>query len=88
MKTTYPVPADIGTPPEELRLWTDKVIATWNLTPKESIVCECMIKGLSTREIAIALGNTEKTLKHHIASIFGKANVGSRSQLFAEILRR
>jgi DNA-binding NarL/FixJ family response regulator len=85
---TYPEPADVGNPPQELRTWTDRVIASWNLTPKEHVVCEFMLKGLTTLEIATALGNTDKTLKHHIAAIFGKAHVSSRAELFAEIIRR
>ena len=85
---SYPEPIDVGMPPEEIRMWTDRVVATWNLTPKETEVCEAMLKGLTTKEIADLLGNTEKTLKHHIASIFKKAHVGSRGEMFAEILRR
>lgn len=87
-KPIYPVPADVGNPPDELQAWTDRVVASWNLTTKERVVCDCLLKGLSTLEMAGALGNTDKTLKHHIATIFSKAHVGSRSELFAEILRR
>lgn len=88
VKITYPEPADVGNPPEELRVWTDRVIESWNLTRKEREVCELILKGLSTIEIAKNLGNTDKTMKHHIASIFHKAHVGSRAELFAEIIRR
>jgi DNA-binding CsgD family transcriptional regulator len=86
-KRTYPEPIDLGNPPDELRNWTEKVIATWNLTVKEAEITWLMLKGLKTKEIADMLGNTDKTLKHHMATIFRKAHVESRSQLFAEILR-
>lgn len=84
----YPEPVDVGAPPEEVRAWTDRVLASWNLTKKEHDVCELILKGLSTVEIASALGNTDKTLKHHIATIFRKAHVHTRAELFAEILQR
>jgi DNA-binding CsgD family transcriptional regulator len=87
-KIAYPDPPDFGSPPDVVREWTDKLIDSWNLTAKERAVCEYLLKGLRTKEIADLLGNTDKTLKHHIASIYGKAHVGTRAELFAEILRR
>ena len=85
---TYPRPIDVGLPPEEFREFTNRVIDSWNLTPKERDVCEALLKGLTTREMALLLGNTEKTLKHHIATIFKKAHVSSRGEFFAEFIRR
>jgi len=63
------------------------VIASWDLTRKQREVCDLLLKGLATKEICSVTGNTEKTMKHHINSIFRKAHVSSRSELFAEICR-
>lgn len=87
-KRIYPEPPDVGIPPDEVHAWTERVIASWSLTPREREVCEALLKGLTTREMTAMIGSTEKTLKHHIATIFGKAHVSSRSELFSEILRR
>ncbi len=60
-------------------------MAIVKLTGKEVDVCTLMVKGLSTKEMATALGNTEKTLKHHIASIFHRFHVASRMELISVI---
>ncbi len=86
-KKSYPAPPDMGDPPDVIRDWAEKIITSWGLTPKETEVCHLILKGFSTKELAEVTGNTEKTLKHHIASIFGKAHVTSRAELFAEIFR-
>jgi len=86
-RITYPPPDDVGNPPDVVREWAEKVIASWHLTPKESEVCHYVLQGFSTAEIAAYTGNTDKTLKHHIATIFKKAHVASRAELFAEIIR-
>jgi DNA-binding CsgD family transcriptional regulator len=86
-KPTYPPPPDVGEPPDVIREWAEKVIASWGLTPKQSEVCHYMLQGFSTCEIAGFTGNSDKTLKHHIATIFKKAHVSTRAELFAEIIR-
>lgn len=55
------------------------------LTAKEAACCRLLMKGLATSEIAGITGNSEKTLKHHIASIFSKFKVESRAQLFRAV---
>lgn len=55
------------------------------LTPKERTITELMLKGLSDQEIATAVGNTVKTVKHHTSSIRDKFKVTSRAELFAHI---
>ncbi len=84
---TYPPPPDLGDPPDAVAQWAKHVVDSWNLTPKERTVCDLILKGLHTEEIASVLGNGDKTVKHHIAVIFKKAGVGSRAELFSEILR-
>ncbi len=72
-------------PPSGLAEWRDYKISQAELTPKESLCVKLLLRGLSTKEMALQTGNTEKTLKHHIASIFEKFGVDSRARLFAEI---
>lgn len=72
-------------PPAGLAEWRDYKLSAAKLSPKERECAVLMLKGLATKEMAEALGNTEKTLKHHIASIFKKFGVGSRAELFHEI---
>ncbi len=86
-KITYPEPPDLGDPPTVVREWCEKVIASWKLTPKETEVCHLILQGYLTKEMAGLLGNTDKTLKHHIATIYKKAHVDSRAALFAELIR-
>lgn len=65
--------------------WKNTMLSTLALTKKERLVAECILRGLSTKVICAELGNTEKTMKHHITSIFQKAGVASRAELFARI---
>ncbi len=72
-------------PPPEISEWKDYKLNQVKLTPKELFCTNLMLKGLTTKEMASVSGNTEKTLKHHIASIFKKFGVSSRAELFHEI---
>lgn len=63
----------------------DRALERARLTAKEREVARLLLKGLSTRELAGVTGNTEKRLKHHIASIFRKFGVRSRAELFHDI---
>ncbi len=50
-------------------------------TPKETAVLLMMFKGCEYKEIAVVLGNTIKTIKHHVAAIFHRFGVSSRYEL-------
>ncbi|AEJ39366.1 two component LuxR family transcriptional regulator [Sulfobacillus acidophilus TPY] len=50
------------------------------LTPRELDVLGRLAQGLANKEIAQALGITEKTVKVHVAHIFGKLGVNDRTQ--------
>ena len=82
----YPMPPIIGDPPDAIREWAEKVIASWDLTTREREVADLVLQGFSTPEIAEMTGITDKTLKNHINTIFKKAHVGSRAELFSTIL--
>lgn len=63
----------------------DALMEKIDLTPKESEVCGLLLKGLSNRDLATALGVSEKTIKTHVTAIFRKAGVVSRSELFSKV---
>lgn len=56
------------------------------LTPRERRVAELVSRGLSNKQVARELDLSQSTVKHHVHSILGKLQVGSRFQL-AESVR-
>ncbi len=59
-----------------------------NLSPREKEVLNALSEGLSNKEIAQQLHITEKTVKAHFGSIYGKLNVRSRSQAIVNAIKR
>ncbi|WP_170006503.1 response regulator [Bacillus fonticola] len=51
------------------------------LTEREKEVLQCLVQGLSNKEIADRLFISDKTVKIHVSKIFKKLNVKSRSQV-------
>lgn len=51
------------------------------LTEREKEVLQCLVEGLSNKEIADRLFISDKTVKIHVSKIFRKLNVKSRSQV-------
>ncbi|GLX94779.1 response regulator transcription factor [Herbidospora sp. NBRC 101105] len=52
----------------------------FGITRREREVLNLLAQGLSNASIAIRLGLTEKTVKNHLNSVFGKLNVSSRTE--------
>lgn len=50
------------------------------LTPRETEVLRMLAEGLGNKEVAWRLGISDHTVKFHIASIFSKLNVSSRTE--------
>lgn len=50
----------------------------WALTPGEKEVGQCLLKGLSLKEVAAVRGTTEKTARQQASSIYQKADVAGR----------
>ncbi len=50
-----------------------------SLTEKESAVMSFLCKGLTRPEIAVGLGISENTVKHHMKNIYSKYGVGTRA---------
>jgi DNA-binding NarL/FixJ family response regulator len=56
------------------------------LTPHELQVATLVVRGMTNRESAAALFVTPKTIEYHLASIYRKLGVRSRTEL-ALVLR-
>ena len=57
------------------------------LTERESEVLGLVAKGLANKQIAVALGISEHTVKFHVSSIYSKLNVTNRTEAVREGLR-
>lgn len=57
------------------------------LSEREKEVLKLLTKGLTNREIAEALGLTEKTIKAHLRSIFKKLKVRTRTKAIAYAIK-
>jgi DNA-binding NarL/FixJ family response regulator len=54
-----------------------------SLTVSQQAVYEHLVRGLSTKDIALALGRSEFTVRNHVKAIFKALNVKSRASLIA-----
>ena len=53
------------------------------LTPREQSVLEQLARGLGNKQIAAALGISERTVKFHMSALFAKLGVGNRTEAVA-----
>ena len=65
----------------------DDGIAAELLTPRELDVLGLLAEGRGNRDIAAALGISEHTVKFHLASIFGKLGVSTRTAAVQRALK-
>lgn len=54
---------------------------SWRLTPRQFQVVAEIISGKTNKEIALGLGLSNQTVKHHLTSIFNELGVFSRLEL-------
>lgn len=59
-----------------------------NLTTREKEVVNELLKGLTYKEIAIALGISPTTVNDHLKNVYFKMGVRTKSELIARVLRK
>jgi DNA-binding NarL/FixJ family response regulator len=81
MRPPLPSPPSPRTPPRPSRSTTppDEPLLE-QLTPRERTVLALVADGLPNRDIAHELDISEHTVKFHLASVFGKLGVSSRTE--------
>lgn len=57
------------------------------LTPREKEIFTLLINNHSTRDIALKLGISEKTVRNHISNVIQKLGVDSRIQAVFELIK-
>jgi len=62
--------------------------AASGLSPRQTNVLTCLLRGMSNKQIARKLGLAEGTVKTHIVAIFRALKVSSRAQAVIEASRR
>ena len=58
------------------------------LTDREGEVLRLVAKGLTNKAIGQTLGISDRTVQGHLANIYGKLNVGSRTEAVTEALKQ
>jgi DNA-binding NarL/FixJ family response regulator len=58
-----------------------------SLTPRERSVVTLLLDGRTNAEIALALGITTRTVEAHLARLFERLGIGSRTELATRALR-
>jgi DNA-binding NarL/FixJ family response regulator len=58
------------------------------LTEREIKVLRLVAKGLTNKAVGQALGISDRTVQGHLANIYGKLNVGSRTEAVTEALKQ
>jgi two-component system, NarL family, response regulator DevR len=59
-----------------------------SLAPQEERILALLAEGFTNKEIAVALGLSDKTVKNYIANMFQKLNVSRRAQAAAYFVKR
>ena len=87
LSRSRPVDELSGAPSDEERLPTvaPEIDA---LTPREREVLEMLAEGLSNKEIAWRMKISEHTVKFHVASIFAKLDVSTRTEAVMQGIRK
>jgi DNA-binding NarL/FixJ family response regulator len=63
----------------------ERTLAAAALTEKEAAIARLLLKGLPTPEIARLEGNSDRTIRQHVSSIYAKCGVSSRAELFHHV---
>ncbi|HEX6064409.1 MAG TPA: helix-turn-helix transcriptional regulator, partial [Longimicrobiales bacterium] len=71
---------------EGLGVAIERQFQQWRLTPAESDVALLLLKGYSHKHIAADTGRSERTVRQHATTVYGKAGLASRAELAAFFL--
>ena len=77
----------VGTKPLLFDADEEALPARGPLTERESEVLALLARGLANKQIAVALGISEHTVKFHVSSIYTKLNVANRTEAVRAGLR-
>lgn len=65
----------------------DRQFDAWGLTPAEREVALLVLKGHGHKQIAGLTGRSERTVRQHAVTVYGKAGLGGRAELAAFFLQ-
>ena len=65
-----------------------RALGALGLSPRQTDVLACLLRGMSNKQICSELGLAEGTVKNHAVAIFRALNVSSRAQAVIEASRR
>ena len=74
--------------PAEIAEILSEHIGQEELTATETNVLRMIVGGMSNKEIAFALDNSENTIKTHVQNIFGKIGVSDRTSAATQAIKR
>jgi DNA-binding NarL/FixJ family response regulator len=76
-------------PAPYVREWNGgKGLEELSLSARQREVLQCLLRGMSAKQIARALGISDGTVKSHTVAVFRALNVSSRAQVVLEAHRR
>ena len=75
-----------STHPERVARSTRLAAARLSLTPRQREVLERLVLGCTNRELAAALGISERAVEQHVTAMLDRAGVDSRSALVSTVL--
>jgi DNA-binding CsgD family transcriptional regulator len=64
----------------------DGQLKKWELSPAEREAALFLLKGYSTKEIALHLGKSERTVRQHCSAVYKKSGLAGRAELSAFFL--
>ncbi len=64
----------------------DRQMREWGLSPAEREVALLLLKGFSSKEIAVHLGKSERTVRQQCSDVYKRSGLGGRAELSAFFL--
>jgi DNA-binding CsgD family transcriptional regulator len=77
----------MGRPSSRARMMVQSAARHWLLSRRQADVLGWIVEGASNARVAAELGIAERTVETHVTAILDRAQVESRAELIAEVLR-